>query len=30
MLAALALDREETIPQGFRSDRYLLHRFQKQ
>lgn len=27
MLAALALGHEETVPEGFRSDRYLIHRF---
>ena len=27
MLAALALDREETVPKGFRADRYLMVRF---
>ncbi len=27
MLAALALEQDETIPQGFRSDRYTLDRF---
>ena len=30
LLAALALGQEESIPQGFRSDRYALHRFQKE
>jgi sarcosine oxidase/L-pipecolate oxidase len=29
MLAALALEQEESIPEGFRSDRYALERFQK-
>jgi sarcosine oxidase/L-pipecolate oxidase len=28
MLAALALNREETVPAGFRADRYRLNRFQ--
>ncbi len=28
MLAALALGQDETIPDGFRADRYLLGRFQ--
>jgi sarcosine oxidase/L-pipecolate oxidase len=29
MLAALALDEDETVPPGFRADRYKLGRFQK-
>ena len=29
MLAALALDRDETVPGGFRADRYRLEWFQK-
>jgi sarcosine oxidase/L-pipecolate oxidase len=28
MLAAIALDREETIPKGFRADRYMMDRFE--
>jgi len=28
MLAAMALNQEETIPQGFRADRYVLNRFE--
>ena len=27
MLAALALGQEETVPEGFRADRYALDRF---
>jgi len=29
LLAALALEQEESIPEGFRSDRYAIDRFQK-
>jgi len=29
LLAALALEQEESIPEGFRSDRYAMDRFQK-
>ena len=28
MLAALALEQEETVPKGFRADRYVMDRFQ--
>ena len=28
MLAALALEQEDTVPEGFRADRYVLERFQ--